>query len=120
MNGNYGRLVFYVSALAILLILDTFTDFDHEILFAIAIILAFLILSTYIFKSGGSKLLKSMLIVFTFIGLPLFILWYLGILNYFSNPLGGIVIALITTVLGVLAIFAIIKLDYVEIEYVEE
>lgn len=111
------RLVFYAALLLIVWILDIFTSFNHQTALAIAIILTFLMLFTYVFRSEGTKKLNIFIILFSFIALPLFILHFLGILNSFSNPTSGILLAITVTFFGILAIFTIIQLNFVEIEY---
>lgn len=111
------RLVFYAALLLVVWILDIFTSFNHQTALAIAIILTFLMLFTYVFRSEGTKKLNIFIILFSFIALPLFILHFLGILNSFSNPLGGILLAITVIFFGILAIFTIIQLNFVEIEY---
>ena len=61
--------------------------------------------------------LKISIIVFSFIGLPLFLLFYLGIFNSISNPLGRIALVIFVLLLGVIAVITIFKLNYVEIAY---
>ena len=94
------RLITYGFLLFIFLVLDTFTDLNHKIIMSVSIILTFLVLFTFIFKIDGFKGLKIAVIMFAFIGLPFFILYYLGILNSFSNPLGGVLLACFVTLCG--------------------
>ena len=56
-------------------------------------------------------------IIFSFIFLPVFVLFYLGFWNSFSNPIIGIMLIAFVMLLGLLAIITMIKLSIVEIEY---
>lgn len=113
MNKFPLKLIVYAFLLVLLVLLDLFTNFDHKTLVSVAIILTFLIIFTYVFKTDSSKGLKVGIILFTFIGLPLFILIYLGVFSSLPGIWGGI----LTVIFTILSIVAIIELEYVEIEY---
>ena len=117
MHNNKLRLITYISLFLIIAALKFFTNVSNDVIISIAIIMVFLILFTFVFNTEGPKALKIFVIVFSFVVLPLFILYYLGVLNSFSSPLEGIVIAIVVILLGVTAIFTITKLEYVEIYY---
>lgn len=118
MSRSPIRLIAYASLFLIVTLLTLFTNLDHEIILSIALILVFLIIFTYIFKTNGPKTLKAALIVFIFIGLPIFILTYLDS-KYHFGMLAGVMAVILASVFGILSIFTIVKLDYVEIKYVE-
>ena len=112
-----SRIAFYASVFLICIILKLFKNVDNNLIISIVIIAAFLMLFNYIFRSEGPNFLKISIIVFSFIGLPLFLLFYLGIFNSISNPLGRIALVIFVMLLGVIAVITIFKLNYVEIAY---
>lgn len=116
MSRSPIRLIAYASLFLIVTVLTLFTNLDHEIILSIALILVFLIIFTYIFKTNGSRTLKAAVIVFIFIGLPMFILTYLNN-KYHFGVLAGVMAVILASVFGILSIITIVKLDYVEIEY---
>lgn len=118
MNYNsYLRLMTFALLMFFLFVLNFFTDLDKNVIMSVSIILVFLIIFTYIFKTEGSNILKILIIVFSFIGLPLFMLFYLNIFNSLPMPWGGISVGGFAIIFGILAVVTIIKLNYVEIEY---
>ena len=101
------RLIATIALFLMIFALRMFTNLDNNVIVSILLISIFLIIFTYVFKIEGPSLLKTFVILFSFIVLPVFVLFYLGFLNSFSNPL----------VLGLLEIVTMIKLSIVEIEY---
>lgn len=88
---------------------------SHKIVLSAGLIMLFLIIFTYIFKTDGSKTLKVLVILFTFFGLPLFLLIYLDIFNQLDGILGIAVPVILAAVFGFISIFLIIQLDSVEL-----
>ena len=95
-----ARLVFGASVLLILIFLKLFTNVSDSTIIAIAIIAAFLMIFSYVFKTEGLNSLS-----------------YLGVFNSFSNPWGGIILAFLVVLFGITAIITIVKLNHVEIAY---
>lgn len=87
---------------------------NQNVIISIALILAFLIIFTYVLKTHGPTALNVGVIIFSFIFLPLFILWYSGVLSYLSQA-EGLLMAMVVVIFGVLSIVAIVKLNRVEI-----
>ena len=112
-----ARLVFGASVLLILMFIKLFTNVSDSTIITIAIIAAFLMIFSYVFKTEGLNSLRIIIIVFSFICLPLFLLFYLGVFNSFSNPWGGIILAFLVVLFGITAIITIVKLNHVEIAY---
>lgn len=112
-----ARLLFCASVLLILFLLKIFTNVSDNTVIAIAIIAVFLMIFSYVFKTEGQNSLKVFIIVFSFICLPLFLIFYLGVFNLFSNPLAGIAFVVLVLLIGITAVITLIKLNYVEIEY---
>ena len=108
----------YASLFLIIALLKLFTDLDNDIIISISIIAVFLILFTYIFNTEGHSSLNAAIIITAFIGLPIFILMYLDIPNSLQGVWGGILMAITVVIFGVLAIFTIVKLNFVEVEYI--
>lgn len=111
------RLITFLALFLMIFALRMFTNLENNVIVSILLISIFLIIFTYVFKIEGPNLLKTFVILFSFIVLPVFVLFYLGFLNSFSNPLVGIILIAFVMLLGVLAIVTMIKLSIVEIEY---
>lgn len=111
------RLITFLALFLMIFALRMFTNLDNNVIVSILLISIFLIIFTYVFKIEGANLLKTFVILFSFIVLPVFVLFYLGFLNSFSNPLVGIILIAFVMLLGLLAIVTMIKLSIVEIEY---
>lgn len=110
----------YASLFLMIALLKLFTDLDNDIIISIAIIGVFLILFTYIFYTEGHATLNAFLIITAFIGLPMFILMYLDIPNSLPWVWGGILYIITVSFFGILAIVTIVKLNFVEIEYIND
>lgn len=110
----------YASLFLIIVFLKLFTDLGNDIIISISIIAVFLILFTYIFNTEGHSSLNAAIIITAFIGLPIFILMYLDIPNSLQGVWGGILMAITVVIFGVLAIFTIVKLNFVEVEYISD
>lgn len=111
------RLIAAIALFLMIFALRMFTNLDNKVIVSILLISIFLIIFTYVFKIEGPNLLKTFVILFSFIFLPVFVLFYLGFMNSFSNPLVGIILIALVMLLGLLAIITMIKLSIVEIEY---
>ncbi|MBQ2666786.1 hypothetical protein [Methanobrevibacter sp.] len=111
------RLITVISLFLIVLILEFFTDINQNVIFSIALITLFLILFTFIFKTPGHSLLNIFVIFFSFICLPLFVLWYLDVFNSLLWPWGSISLAIVVVILGILSIVTMVKLNYVELRF---
>lgn len=111
------RLIAAIALFLMIFALRMFTNLDNNVIVSILLISIFLIIFTYVFKIEGSSLLKTFVILFSFIVLPVFVLFYLGFWNSFSNHLVAIILIAFVMLLGLLAIVAMIKLSIVEIEY---
>lgn len=110
----------YASLFLIIALLKLFTGLDNDIIISISIIAVFLILFTYIFNTEGHSSLNAAIIITAFIGLPIFILMYLDIPNSLQGVWGGILMAITVVIFGVLAIYTIVKLNFVEVEYISD
>lgn len=110
----------YASLFLIIVFLKLFTDLGNDIIISISIIAMFLILFTYIFNTEGHSTLNAAIIITAFIGLPIFLLIYLNILNSLQGIWGGILMAIAALIFGVLAIYTIVKLNFVEVEYIND
>lgn len=117
MNGTPLRLMTTAASILIIALLVLFTDVGLNVIISVAAILLFLILFTFAFDTVGHPTLNIFVIVFSFICLPLFVLWYLGILNNLSWPWGCILLALGVIILGMLSIATMVKLNYVELVF---
>ena len=111
------RLIAAIALFLMIFALRMFTNLDNNVIVSILLISIFLIIFTYVFKIEGPNLLKTFVILFSFIFLPVFVLFYLGFMNSFSNPRVGIILIALVMLLGLLAIITMIKLSIVEIEY---
>lgn len=112
-----SRLIGFLALFLIIIALRMFTNLDDNVIVSILLISIFLIIFTYVFKIQGPNVLKIFVIIFSFIFLPVFVLFYLGFWNSFSNPIIGIMLIAFVMLLGLLAIITMIKLSIVEIEY---
>lgn len=110
----------YASLFLIIVFLKLFTDLGNDIIISISIIVMFLILFTYIFNTEGHSTLNAAIIITAFIGLPIFLLIYLNIPNSLQGIWGGILMAIAALIFGVLAIYTIVKLNFVEVEYIND
>lgn len=112
------RTVFCIFLFLVLVLLGVFTNLNHQIIVSIAIIGVFLILFTYVFTTeNGHTALNVAVIITSFIILPVFILLYLGVPDYLPVPWGGVLAVLVIIVFGILAVYAISRLNFVEIEF---
>ena len=111
------RLITLISLLLIVLLLTFFTDFNRNAIVSLAVIMLFLVLFTFIFRTEGHSALNIFVIIFSFIFLPLFVLWYLGIFNSLLWPWGSILLAFAIVILGILSIVTMVKLNYVELRF---
>ena len=111
------RLIAAIALFLMIFALRMFTNLDNNVIVSIFLISIFLKIITYVFKIEGPSLLKTFVILFSFIVLPVFVLFYLGFWNSFSNHLVAIILIAFVMLLGLLAIVAMIKLSIVEIEY---
>ena len=111
------RLIAAIALFLMIFALRMFTNLDNNVIVSILLISIFLIIFTYVFKIEVHSLLKTFVILFSFIVLPVFVLFYLGFWNSFSNHLVAIILIAFVMLLGLLAIVAMIKLSIVEIEY---
>ncbi len=111
------RLIAAIVLFLMIFALSMFTNLDNNVIVSILLISIFLIIFTYVFKIEVHSLLKTFVILFSFIVLPVFVLFYLGFWNSFSNHLVAIILIAFVMLLGLLAIVAMIKLSIVEIEY---
>jgi len=120
LSRNFLRPIAYISLFLIISILGMLTDWDKKLVFSVALIGVFLILFTYIFATEGHATLNATIIITAFIGLPIFILMYLDIPNSLPGIWGGILMAITVVIFGVLAIYTIVKLNFVEVEYIND
>ena len=112
------RTVFCISLFLVLVLLGIFTNLNHQIIVSIAIIGVFLILFTYVFTiEKGHAALNVCVIVTSFIILPVFILLYLKVPDSLPVPWSGVLAVLAVIAFGILAVYAISKLNFVEIEF---
>ncbi len=115
------RTVFCISLFLVLVLLGIFTNMNHQIIVSIAIIGVFLILFTYVFTiEKGHVALNVAVIITSFIILPVFILLYLEVPDSLPAPLGGVLAVLVVIIFGILAVYVISKLNFVEIEFFEK
>ncbi len=111
------RLIAAIALFLMIFALRMFTNLDNNVIVSILLISIFLIIFTYVYKIEVPSLLKTFVILFSFIVLPVFVLFYLGFWNSFSNHLVAIILIAFVILLGLLAIVTMIKLSIVEIEY---
>ena len=115
------RTVFCILLFLVLVLLGVFTKLNHQIIVSIAIIGVFLIMFTYVFTTEkGHAALNVCVIITSFIILPVFILLYLEVPDSLPAPLGGVLAVLVVIIFGILAVYVISKLNFVEIEFFEK
>lgn len=117
MNRSYLRLISYFSLFLIIILFKFYSNLNDNVIFSIALVMLFLIIFTFIFKNEGSPGLKIFIIIFSLIVLPLFVMAYIGVFNYFSNPLPAILMALAVVICGVVSVIVMYKLDYAELKW---
>lgn len=117
LNKSYLRLITYAALILLIVLLKFFSDLEDNVIISILLILVFLLIFTFIFRNNGPRPLKIFVIVFSFIFLPVFLLFYLGVFTSFKNPIIGIVLAIVFIISGVLSIYTMIRLDYVELKW---
>lgn len=113
MNLNPLRIIIYVLLILMILALVLFLNLNHRIMLSGTLIMLFLLIFTFIFKTEGHNSLKVAMIFITFLGLPVFILLYL---NPFSQFWMTVLSLIIIVILGVSSIVTMVKLDYVELK----
>ncbi len=111
------RLISFAAFVLLLFLLIFFSDLPRNVIISIGIMMVFLMIFTYVFKTNVSPLLKVVLILTSFIVLPVFILLYLGILNAFPQLWMAILALVAVVIVGVLSIQIIIGLDIVELKW---
>lgn len=117
MAVNPLRTLIVILIFAVLILLGIFTNLDYQIMLSVAIIGVFLIIFTFVFTAdNGHMALNVAVIVAAFIFLPAFILLYLGVPDWLPMPWA--VLAVIA--FGALAVYAISKLNFVEIEFFDK
>lgn len=111
------RVIFCIVLYLLCICLTVFSDdlSTNEII-SIAIIVTFLILFTYVFNTQAIAL-NVFVILVSFMCLPLFILIYLGVPNSIPWPMGGVLLLVVTAIIGFLAVYAIVKLNFIEIKF---
>ncbi len=118
MTRHLLRTVLCISLFLVLILLGIFTNLNHQIIVSIAIIGVFLILFTYVFTTEkGHAALNVCVIITSFIILPVFILLYLKVPDLLPVPWGGVLAVLTVIVFGILAVYTISRLNFVEIEF---
>ena len=115
---NPLRAVICILLFLALIFLGIFTNLTHQMMVSIAIIGVFLILFTFVFTAeNGHMALNVSVIIAAFIFLPVFILLYLRVPDSLPAPWGGVLAVLVVITFGILAVYAISKLNFVEIEF---
>ena len=104
----------FISLILAIMSLTLFSDLNENVIISIAMIWIFLMIFTFIFKIEGPKSLKVLTILFTFLGLPLFLMFYL---NVFTSLFASVLAVAAALICGVASIITIIKLDDVEIVF---
>ena len=118
--GKYSlRLIALIILLIICIILKFFTHLSLKVIISIAIIAVFLIIFTYIFQIPTNPLFKVFLIFFTIIVLPIFISLYLDIFSILGL-FGSVISCIIVGICGIAAIYAMVELNYLEVEVGDE
>ena len=112
-----SKRIFYITASLIVCSLMAFTNLNKTTIITIGLCIGLIILFYHIFKRDGSKQLKFMIILLIYIVIPLYTLMYFGILNYFANPLGGIVIAFMMVIIVCAAFYTGFKLNLIDSSY---
>ena len=115
---NPLRAVICILLFLALIFLGLFTNLTLQMMVSIAIIGVFLILFTFVFTAeNGHMALNVSVIIAAFIFLPVFILLYLRVPDSLPAPWGGVLAVLVVITFGILAVYAISKLNFVEIEF---
>ena len=115
---NPLRAVICILLFLALIFLGLFTNLTLQMMVSIAIIGVFLILFTFVFTAeNGHMALNVSVIIAAFIFLPVFILLYLRVPDSLPAPWGGVLAVLAVIAFGILAVYAISKLNFVEIEF---
>ena len=118
---NPLRAVICILLFLALIFLGLFTNLTLQMMVSIAIIGVFLILFTFVFTAeNGHMALNVSVIIAAFIFLPVFILLYLGVPDSLPAPWGGVLAVLTVIAFGILAVYAISKLNFVEIEFFDK
>lgn len=114
-NRSYLPLISCIALFMLLLLLKFFSGISQNAIISIALIMAFLIIFVYALRTEGQTALNVGVIIFSFLFLPVFVLWYLGIFSFLSWP-WNVLLAIGVMVLGMLSIATIAKLNFVEID----
>ena len=115
---NPLRAVICILLFLALIFLGLFTNLTLQMMVSIAIIGVFLILFTFVFTAeNGHMALNVSVIIAAFIFLPVFILLYLRVPDSLPAPWGGVLAVLAVIAFGILGVYAISKLNFVEIEF---
>ncbi len=115
---NPLRAVICILLFLALIFLGLFTNLTLQMMVSIAIIGVFLILFTFVFTAeNGHMALNVFVIIAAFVFLPVFILLYLRVPDSLPAPWGGVLAVLAVIAFGILAVYAISKLNFVEIEF---
>ena len=115
---NPLRAVICILLFLALIFLGLFTNLTLQMMVSIAIIGVFLILFTFVFTAeNGHMALNVSVIIAAFIFLPVFILLYLKVPDSLPAPWGGVLAVLTVIAFGILAVYVISKLNFVEIEF---
>ena len=117
MKRPYLRFMTYAALLLLVGLLKFYSHIPDKIVISISLILVFLILFTFIFKTNSPPILKMTIVIFSLVALPMFILSYTGVLEGFSNPLTGILIATMFLLLGIVSVIVMFCLDYAELKW---
>ena len=117
MYSHHLRVISFVALLMLLALLVFFSDLPNNVIISIAIIMLFLMIFTYVFTTKVSALLNVVLVLISFIMLPVFILIYLGILSTFSQIWQSIMFLVAVVIVGLFSIQIIIILDIVELKW---
>ena len=116
----YNRQLMAVSFVLLMMILGLLVFLSHlpeNVIISIAIIILFLIIFTYIFSADGHILLRGLLIVTSFIALPVLIFVYLGIFDAFPQFWQAILALAAVVLTGAVSIFTIVGLNIVELTW---
>ena len=69
----------------------------------------------YVLKNKGSKETKFLMLIATYIAVPLLVLYYLGVLNKLANSVGGIIISAFIVML-MFFYYVALKLNIIKLE----
>ena len=116
MNRSYFPLVSCFALVLLVFLLRFCTDLSQNVIISIALIMVFFIIFSFVLKTEGQTALNVAVIIFSFIFLPLFVVWYLGIFSLVPWPWGSLLLAVGIIILGMLSIISMVKLSHVEIE----